>query len=318
MVYSGYEGVGYPVHVVVVRRWVPLIERENRTLSSPPLSSTKKLRVLNEDSSRSAAELLAAVEAGNLENEKVTNDLTLELVNKIRRRRRRATCISKQISALMSSIGPGVSIGIHTRRNDIVNNQDLLALANGILLHLEQILAVLLDVLGRDARAGQLALLAHGSKADAQAQRQARAKEEAAGIEADNDIGLVGAKGLRDLQLEGRQQRGVGFRVGEEGHDVDEVNSRDGEVGELAQRLAQAYLCTGELGGGGGGGGGLSSRGILAGGGGLAGDVLRLGGGGHGEERKEKKKRKKRGKGKGKEKKEKKKRGGERERVRGG
>lgn len=54
-------------------------------------------------------------------------------------------------------------------------------------------------------------------------------------------------------------------RVGEEGHDVDEVDTRDREVGEAAQRLAQAYLCTGELGGTGGGGGGLSSRGILAG-----------------------------------------------------
>lgn len=153
-----------------------------------------------------------------------------------------------------------------TRRNDIVNNQDLLPLADGILLHLEQVLAVLLDVLGSDARARQLALLPDGSKADAEAQGQAGAEEEAAGVEANNDIGLVGAEGLGDLQLEGGQQRGVGVRVGEEGHDVDEVNPRDGEVGELAQRLAQAYLCTGELGGGGGGGGGLSSRGILAGG----------------------------------------------------
>lgn len=135
---------------------------------------------------------------------------------------------------------------------------------DGILLHLEQVLAILLDILGSDARAGQLALLSHSSKANAEAQSQARAKEEATGIQADNDIGLVGAEGLRDLQLEGGQQRGMGVRVGEEGHDIDEVNPRDGEVGELAQRLAQAYLCTGELGGGGGGGGGLSSRGILA------------------------------------------------------
>lgn len=177
----------------------------------------------------------------------------------------------------------------HTRRNDIVNNQDPLSLADGICLHLEQILAVLLDVLGSDAGAWQLALLSHSGKRNAEAQGQARAEEEAAGIKANNDIGLVGAKGLGDLQLEGGQQRSMGLGVGEEGHDVDKVNSRDGEVGELAQRLAQAYLCTGELGGGGGGGGGLSSRGILAGGGGLV-------GGGHGEERREKKRRGERGK----------------------
>lgn len=179
----------------------------------------------------------------------------------------------------------------HTRRNDIVNNQHLLALADGISLHLEQILAVLLDVLGRDAGAWQLALLSHSGKRNAEAQGQTGAEEKAAGIKANNDIGLVGAKGLGDLQLEGGQQRGMGLGVGEEGHDIDKVNSRDGEVGELAQRLAQAYLCTGELGGGGGGGGGLSSRGILAGGGGLV-------GGGHGEEGKKEEER-----GEGKEKK---------------
>lgn len=170
----------------------------------------------------------------------------------------------------------------HTRCNDIVNNQHLLSLADSVCLHLEQVLAVLLDVLGSNAGARQLARLSHGGKGNAKAQGQAGAEEEAAGIKANNDIGLVGAEGLGDLQLEGGQQRSMGLGVGEEGHDIDEVNSRDGEIGELAQRLAQAYLCTGELGGGGGGGGGLSSRGILAGGGGLV-------GGGHGEEGKKKK-----------------------------
>lgn len=60
----------------------PLIERIGHETFS-----RQRLRVLNEDSSRSAAELRATVQAGNLENEKVTNDLTLELMNKIRRRR---------------------------------------------------------------------------------------------------------------------------------------------------------------------------------------------------------------------------------------
>lgn len=78
-------------------------------------------------------------------------------------------------------------------------------------------------------------------------------------------------------------------RVGEEGHDVDEVDTRDREIGEAAQRLAQAYLCTGELGGTGGGGGGLSSRGILAGcdvGDGVGGGFL----GGHCGEKEEREK----------------------------
>lgn len=172
----------------------------------------------------------------------------------------------------------------HTRCNDIVNNQHFLSLGNSIRLHLEQVLAVLLDVLSSDAGAWQLALLSHSGKGNTKAQGKARAEEEAAGIKANNDIGLVGAKGLGGLQLEGGQQRSMGLGVGEEGHDIDKVNSRDGEIGELAQRLAQAYLCTGELGGGGGGGGGLSSRGILAGGGGLV-------GGGHGEERKKEEER---------------------------
>lgn len=51
--------------------------------------------------------------------------------------------------------------------------------------------------------------------------------------------------------------------VVEERHDVDEVDSLDREVHEMAQGRLESHLCTGEFGGGGGGGGGLSSRGIL-------------------------------------------------------
>lgn len=160
--------------------------------------------------------------------------------------------------------------GFLTSSDNVVDNQDLLALLDGILLHLEEILAVLLDVLGRDARAGELALLANSGKGHTEAQSQGGAKEEATGVKTNNDIGLArGGKGLGDLQLEGVEEGGVGLRVGKEGHDVDKVDAGDGEVGELAQVLAEDYLCTGELGGGGGGGGGLSSRGILGGGGGV-------------------------------------------------
>lgn len=139
-----------------------------------------------------------------------------------------------------------------------------MTLLDSVLLHLEQILAILLDILGRDTRTGELALLTNSSKGDAQAQRKTGAKEEAAGVKANNDIGLVVlTKILEDLELEGGDEGGVGDGVGEEGHDVDKVNSGDGEVRELAEGFAQCYFSTGELGGGGGGGGGLSSRGIL-------------------------------------------------------
>ena len=61
------------------------------------------------------------------------------------------------------------------------------------------------------------------------------------------------------------------IRVLEEWHDVDEVDTRDGEIREATEGSQQAYLCTGKFGGRGGGGGGLLSRGILtAAGGGRA------------------------------------------------
>lgn len=154
----------------------------------------------------------------------------------------------------------------HTSSNNVVNNEDLLTFLDSILLHLEQILAILLDILGRDTRTGELALLTDSSKGYTQAQRKARAKEKTAGVKANNDIGLVVlTKVLEDLELEGGDEGGVGDGVGEEGHDVDKVNSGDGEVRELAEGFAQRYFSTGELGGGGGGGGGLSSRGIVGG-----------------------------------------------------
>ena len=150
-----------------------------------------------------------------------------------------------------------------TSGNDIVHNEDLLALTNSVLLHLEKILAILLDVLGSNARSGKLALLANSSERNAEAKRKTRAEKETTGVEANDNVGL-GRESLGNLELEGINKGGMGDWVGEERHNVDEVNSRDREVGEAAQRLAQAYLCTGEFGGTGGGGGGLSSRGILS------------------------------------------------------
>lgn len=156
-----------------------------------------------------------------------------------------------------------VVVKVHTSGNDVIDNENLLALTDSILLHLEEILAVLLDVFGGDARTGELALLANGGKRDTKAESKAGSKEETTGIKTNNHIRLVVTKGLLDLKLEGRYKSSVGFGVGEERHDIDKDDSGDGKVLERAQVLAQSYLSTGELGGGGGGGGGLSSRGIV-------------------------------------------------------
>jgi hypothetical protein len=209
-------------------------------------SRLPSLSVLKQDSGGDSAELVAAIEAGDLENKHEAKDLALELSNEVRGR-----------------------LGRTTSGNDVVDHQDVLALLDGIILHLEKILAVLLDVLGGNAGTGQLALLANGSEGDAEAQGQTGAEEEAAGIQTDNDIGLGGGEGLGDLEGEGVEKSGVGDRIREEGHDIDKVDASDGEILEVAEVLAQNYLCTGELGGTGGGGGGLSVRG----------GILRVGGG---------------------------------------
>lgn len=218
------------------------------------------LCVLKEDGGRGSAELVAAVEAGDLEDEEVTHNLALELGDEVGSSLGRTTW-----GSLVKAVEHGRPRGAITGSDNVINDENLLALTDGVLLHLEKVLAVLLDVLGGDAGTGELALLADGSKGDTEAESEAGAEEEATGVETDNDVGLLAGKGLGNLELEGVDEGGVGLGVGKERHDVDKVNAGDGEVGELAQVVAKGYLCTGELGGGGGGGGGLSSRGILGG-----------------------------------------------------
>lgn len=157
-----------------------------------------------------------------------------------------------------------------TSSNDIVNDKNLLAGLDGALLHLEEVGAVLLLVGGSDAGTGHLALLADGDEASAHSQGERGAEKEAAGIETDNDIGLL--LGELDLELESDEESLVGLDVLEEGEDIDKVDAGDREIAERLQGGHQLYLCTGEFGGGGGGGGGLASRGILVDGG------LRVGG----------------------------------------
>jgi len=196
--------------------------------------------VVHQNRNGGALELVASIETRDLKDEEEASDISLELPDKF-----------------------GSSLCGTASSNNVVDNQDLLARLDSVFLHLEEIRAILLEILGRNTRTGELALFAHSGKADAQPQGQAGAKEKPAGIESDNDIGAAAGEGLLDLKLESVDKGVVGGGVGEEGHDIDKLNARDGKVAERPENLAKLYLCTGELGGGGGGGGGLSSRGIL-------------------------------------------------------
>lgn len=161
-----------------------------------------------------------------------------------------------------------------TRSDDIIYHQDGLAWLNTIRLHLEEIGAIFLFVRCRHAGTGHLALLPNGYEGAVESQGEGGTEQKAAGIESDEDIGY-GSEGLPYLQLEDLEQRIKGLGVLEDGQDVDEVYTGDGEVRESAQggqdaflglfavRRRGGYRLTGELGGTGGGGGGLSSRGIV-------------------------------------------------------
>lgn len=123
---------------------------------------------------------------------------------------------------------------VHTGGNDIVDDQHLLTGLDGIGLHLEEILAVLLLVGLGHAGTGQLALLAHGDEAGTQAQGQARAHQEAAGLETHDDIGLLAVVALEDLQFQGADESLVQRRVGEDREDILKQDAGGREVRELA------------------------------------------------------------------------------------
>lgn len=150
-----------------------------------------------------------------------------------------------------------------TSRNDVVDNQHLLPRLDRVGLHLEEIRAILLHVLGSLAGTWELTPLTDRHEGRAEPQGQGGAEEEAAGIQANDDIGLLG-EGLLDVQLEGVDERLEQGGVGEDGQDVLEQDARLREVGELAQGALKLYLKTGEFGGGGGTGGGEASLGGIA------------------------------------------------------
>lgn len=160
---------------------------------------------------------------------------------------------------------------IHTRCNNIIDNQDFLALLHRVCLYLEKVLAILLlERLGL-TRTRQLASLAHRDEASAQSQRKTRSKQEPAGIQADNDVGLLMVR-LENVQLKRSDEGFVEGRVGEERQDIFEDNAWFREIGELTKSSSKPYLKTGEFGGAGGMGGGVS--GLFGGGGGILCSVL--------------------------------------------
>jgi hypothetical protein len=127
---------------------------------------------------------------------------------------------------------------VPTGSNNVIDNEDLLSRLYGALLHLEVVGAVLLGVLGGDAGAGQLALLADRHEAGVQSECQAGPEEEAASIQTDDDIGLdgvIGAAKVEKLQLERAEESCVDDWVEEPWHDIQEVDAGDREVGEAAQ-----------------------------------------------------------------------------------
>lgn len=149
--------------------------------------------------------------------------------------------------------------------DNVINNDNLLARLDGVGLHLEKVLAVLLLVALSLTRTGQLALLANRDKASAKSQGQAGAEKEASSLQSNDNIGLLVTVCFEDVQFEATEEGFVQGRIGEDRKDILEENARRGEVGELAQSGAQSYFKTGEFGGAGGMGGGVS--GDLGGGG---------------------------------------------------
>lgn len=198
---------------------------------------------------RDIIQLVASLEEGDLDDEEVADKDTSKLLDEVACSRGGTTWgkESCQYTAATCAVmhghfsdftrGTGWS-GLHTSGNDVVHHKDCLPRLDGILLQLEVICAVLLQVLSRDARARQLALLADGHEAGVQPQGQRGAEQEASGVQADDDVGLddvVGAAEVEELQLEGAEEGGVGGRVKEPWHNIQEVDTGDGEVGKTAE-----------------------------------------------------------------------------------
>ena len=250
------------------------------------LGGLEALFLSGEESVDGSVELVAAVKEVELHHEKEADQVTSELADERTGSGGGSTCHVKLAGCSQEKETSSQKSQL-TSSNNVVHNNDLLTRLDRVLLHLEVVGSVLLLVALGHALAGELALLPDGHEAGAQPERQSRAKEEAAALEADDNVDAAlladgGVEGLGDLQLQRAHQAGEVGVVGEDGHDVLEQDARRGEVRELAQGGAQVYFKTGEFGGTGGIGGGESSLGAMVGGGGGVGLGGRRVGGGRG------------------------------------
>lgn len=156
--------------------------------------------------------------------------------------------------------------------DNVVDDDDLGTRFDGIALHLEDILAILLLESLRLNLSWKLALLSDRNKSSSQSQCQCRTEQESTALESNNDVDVavhaqLGVEDIGDLQFEGTHQSTEQIVRGEQRHDVLEENAGSGEIGVLAQAVLELYLKTGEFGGTGGMGGGESSLGGMATGG---------------------------------------------------
>jgi hypothetical protein len=140
--------------------------------------------------------------------------------------------------------------------NDIVYHKHLLSWLNRIGLNFEVVLAVLLLESGDLNGTRQLSSLPHRNEGGTQSQSKRRTKQEAARLQADNNLWLVVIPiGFQDVQIKATDESVVKFWILKDGKNVLEQDTRSREVFELPQSAAKHHLKTGEFGGAGGRGG---------------------------------------------------------------
>ena len=112
----------------------------------------------------------------------------------------------------------------------VVHDEDAMAVADGVLVHLQGVGAVLQIVGDADAFGGQLLRLAHRHEAGAERVGERRGEDEAAGFDAEDDIDLR----IAVVVLQAVDDAAKSVRVLEQRGDVVEENAGLGEVGHLA------------------------------------------------------------------------------------
>src|SRR5262249_16137051 len=113
----------------------------------------------------------------------------------------------------------------------------LLARAEGVLVYVENIVAILERVAGLTGPPGQLALLADRDEAGVEADGHGGSEHEAPGLHGGEKVYIAVVPGRGHL-LAGPSQ---GFRVLEQGRDVAEEDARDGKVGHVADVAGEIH-----------------------------------------------------------------------------